>query len=72
MLVGCELQCRLGHREQKDEWSPRRIDVFQRNNVLPPNAIVSAGSANSACTAGKVIFFFNLNYLSFTSCVPII
>ena len=56
MLVGCELQCRLGHREQKDEWSPRRIDVFQRNNVLPPNAIVSAGSANSACTAGKVDF----------------
>lgn len=44
---------RLGHREQKDEWAPRRIDVFQRNNVLPPNAIVSAGSANSACTAGK-------------------
>ncbi|XP_023645878.1 protein RCC2 [Capsella rubella] len=43
---------RLGHREQKDEWAPRRIDVFQRNNVLPPNAIVSAGSANSACTAG--------------------
>ncbi|KAL0694938.1 hypothetical protein Bca4012_062118 [Brassica carinata] len=43
---------RLGHREQKDEWSPRRIDVFQRHNVLPPNAIVSAGSANSACTAG--------------------
>ncbi|KAF8113734.1 hypothetical protein N665_0046s0080 [Sinapis alba] len=43
---------RLGHREQKDEWSPRRIDVFQRNNVLPPNAIVSAGNANSACTAG--------------------
>jgi hypothetical protein len=44
---------RLGHREQKDEWAPRRIDVFQRNNVLPPNAILSAGSANSACTAGK-------------------
>jgi hypothetical protein len=43
---------RLGHREQKDEWAPRRIDVFQRNNVLPPNAILSAGSANSACTAG--------------------
>ncbi|CAH8385460.1 unnamed protein product [Eruca vesicaria subsp. sativa] len=46
------VNCRLGHREQKDEWSPRRIDVFQRHNVLPPNAIVSAGSANSACTAG--------------------
>lgn len=44
---------RLGHREQKDEWAPRRIDVFQRNNVLPSNAIVSAGAANSACTAGK-------------------
>ncbi|KAJ4840317.1 hypothetical protein Tsubulata_036838 [Turnera subulata] len=43
---------RLGHREQKDEWAPRRIDIFQRNNVLPENAIVSAGSVNSACTAG--------------------
>ncbi|KAL9254474.1 RCC2-like protein [Drosera capensis] len=42
---------RLGHREQKDEWTPRRIDVFQSHNVLPPNAIVSAGAANSACTA---------------------
>ncbi|XP_022137402.1 protein RCC2 homolog [Momordica charantia] len=43
---------RLGHREQKDEWAPRRVDVFQRKNVLPPDAIVSAGSVNSACTAG--------------------
>ncbi|KZV44105.1 hypothetical protein F511_30982 [Dorcoceras hygrometricum] len=43
---------RLGHREQKDEWSPRRVDVFTRNNVLPPDAVVSAGSVNSACTAG--------------------
>ncbi|KAL3840243.1 hypothetical protein ACJIZ3_024834 [Penstemon smallii] len=43
---------RLGHREQKDEWAPRRVDVFTRNNVLPPGAVVSAGSANSACTAG--------------------
>ncbi|KAK8476675.1 hypothetical protein V6N13_120863 [Hibiscus sabdariffa] len=43
---------RLGHREQKDEWVPRRVEVFQKNNVLPPNAIVSAGSVNSACTAG--------------------
>ncbi|KAF6136147.1 hypothetical protein GIB67_030195 [Kingdonia uniflora] len=42
---------RLGHREQKDEWSPRAIDVFQRNNILTPNAVISAGSANSACTA---------------------
>lgn len=42
---------RLGHREQKDEWSPRRIDIFQRHNVLPPNAVISAGSVNSACTA---------------------
>lgn len=43
---------RLGHREQKDEWSPRRIDIFTKRNVLPPDAVVSAGSANSACTAG--------------------
>ncbi|XP_042453382.1 protein RCC2-like [Zingiber officinale] len=43
---------RLGHREQKDEWAPRLVEVFQKQNVLPPNAIVSAGSVNSACTAG--------------------
>ncbi|KAL5557918.1 hypothetical protein UlMin_034129 [Ulmus minor] len=43
---------RLGHREQKDEFSPRRVDVFSRQNILPPDAIISAGSVNSACTAG--------------------
>ncbi|GLT69153.1 hypothetical protein SLA2020_413290 [Shorea laevis] len=43
---------RLGHREQKDEWVPRRVEVFTKHNVLPPNAVVSAGSVNSACTAG--------------------
>lgn len=43
---------RLGHREQKDEWAPRRVDVFTKHNVLPPNAVVSAGSVNSSCTAG--------------------
>ncbi|PSR99613.1 hypothetical protein CEY00_Acc23586 [Actinidia chinensis var. chinensis] len=43
---------RLGHREQKDEWAPRRVDVFTRHNVLPPNAVISAGSVNSSCTAG--------------------
>ncbi|KAK6245512.1 hypothetical protein SCA6_008602 [Theobroma cacao] len=43
---------RLGHREQKDEWVPRRVEIFQKHNVLPPDAIVSAGSVNSACTAG--------------------
>ncbi|XP_010271434.1 PREDICTED: protein RCC2-like [Nelumbo nucifera] len=43
---------RLGHREQKDEWVPRRVEVFQRQNVLPPDAVVSAGSVSSACTAG--------------------
>ncbi|KAH7850300.1 hypothetical protein Vadar_030682 [Vaccinium darrowii] len=43
---------RLGHREQKDEWLPRRVDVFTRHNVLPPNAVISAGSVNSSCTAG--------------------
>ncbi|XP_021902462.1 protein RCC2 homolog [Carica papaya] len=43
---------RLGHREQKDEWLPRRVDIFQRQNTLPPDAVISAGSVNSACTAG--------------------
>ncbi|KAK6938922.1 Regulator of chromosome condensation, RCC1 [Dillenia turbinata] len=42
----------LGHREQKDEWVPRRVDVFQRQNVLPADAVISAGSVNSSCTAG--------------------
>ncbi|WZZ58154.1 hypothetical protein YC2023_058261 [Brassica napus] len=40
-MEGCKA---WGHRQH-----PRRIDVFQRHKVLPPNAIVSAGSANSAC-----------------------
>ncbi|XP_056177272.1 uncharacterized protein LOC115693121 isoform X3 [Syzygium oleosum] len=39
-------------REQKDEWLPRRVDIFQKHNVLPPDAVISAGSVNSACTAG--------------------
>ncbi|KAI9118082.1 hypothetical protein K1719_010414 [Acacia pycnantha] len=43
---------RLGHREQKDEWSPRRVDSFRDRNVVPPDAVISAGSVNSACTAG--------------------
>ncbi|KAL4584210.1 hypothetical protein LXL04_008802 [Taraxacum kok-saghyz] len=43
---------RLGHREQKDEWSPRRVDIFTKHNILPPTAILSAGSVTSACTAG--------------------
>uniref|UniRef100_A0A1D1XK72 Protein RCC2 n=1 Tax=Anthurium amnicola TaxID=1678845 RepID=A0A1D1XK72_9ARAE len=43
---------RLGHREQKDEWVPRLVEVFQKQNILPPTAIVSAGSVNSACTGG--------------------
>ncbi|KAG6557008.1 hypothetical protein Mapa_001424 [Marchantia paleacea] len=43
---------RLGHKEQKDEWAPRVVDQFQRSNTLPPTAVVAAGSAYSACTAG--------------------
>ncbi|KAJ6773593.1 PROTEIN RCC2 [Salix purpurea] len=43
---------RLGHREQKDEWVPRCVDIFSKHNVLPPGAVISAGSVNSACTAG--------------------
>ncbi|KAG6537940.1 hypothetical protein ZIOFF_003043 [Zingiber officinale] len=51
-LFSVHADVRLGHREQKDEWAPRLVEVFQKQNVLPPNAIVSAGSVNSACTAG--------------------
>ncbi|KAM0884928.1 hypothetical protein ACQ4PT_030685 [Festuca glaucescens] len=42
----------LGHNEQKDEWQPRLVQIFQKNNILGPNDIISAGSASSACTAG--------------------
>ncbi|CAK7346251.1 unnamed protein product [Dovyalis caffra] len=48
---------RLGHREQKDEWAPRRVDVFSKHNVLPSDAVISAGSVNSACTAGNMHHF---------------
>lgn len=43
---------RLGHREQKDEFKPRKVDVFFRTNILPPTAVVAAGNSFSACTAG--------------------
>ncbi|XP_044962058.1 protein RCC2-like [Hordeum vulgare subsp. vulgare] len=43
---------RLGHNQQKDEWQPRLVEMFQKNNILGPNDIISAGSASSACTAG--------------------
>ncbi|CAI9281605.1 unnamed protein product [Lactuca saligna] len=43
---------RLGHREQKDEFTPRRVDVFTKHNTLPPTAVISAGCVNSASTAG--------------------
>nr|XP_043636781.1 protein RCC2-like [Erigeron canadensis] len=42
---------RLGHREQKDEFSPRRVDLFTKHNLIPPSAVVSAGSVNSSVTA---------------------
>lgn len=54
MLKKLLIYYRLGHREQKDEWAPRRVDVFTRHNVLPPDAIVSAGGMNSSCTAGMI------------------
>ncbi|CAM6093379.1 unnamed protein product [Calypogeia fissa] len=43
---------RLGHKEQKDEWVPRAVDVFHQTNLLPPSAIIAAGASYSACTAG--------------------
>lgn len=42
---------RLGHKEQKDEWVPRRIDTFHETNRLPSTAVIAAGAAYSACTA---------------------
>ncbi|XP_044947260.1 protein RCC2-like [Hordeum vulgare subsp. vulgare] len=44
---------RLGHNEQKDEWQPRPVEIFQKNNILSPSDIISAGSASSACTASR-------------------
>lgn len=38
---------------QKDEWIPRVVETFQRGNILPPTAVVAAGSAYSAASAGK-------------------
>lgn len=67
--------CRLGHREQKDEWSPRRVDVFTRHNVLPPNALVSAGSVNSSCTAGMVLLLLWFSFqllLDEKICLPLV
>lgn len=55
--------CRLGHREQKDEFAPRRVDIFTNRNVLPPDAIISAGSVNSACTAGMHLCISNTHSL---------
>lgn len=55
--------CRLGHREQKDEFAPRRVDIFTNRNVLPPDAIISAGSVNSACTAGMQLCISNTHSL---------
>ncbi|VFQ80970.1 unnamed protein product [Cuscuta campestris] len=43
---------RLGHREKKDEWAPRRVDGISRQNVLPPDVVILAGSVNSSCIAG--------------------
>lgn len=43
---------RLGHKEQKDEFLPRLVETFQRGNVLPSTAVIAAGSAYSAATAG--------------------
>ncbi|CAI9294358.1 unnamed protein product [Lactuca saligna] len=45
---------RLGHREQKDEFTPRRVDVFTKHNTLPPTTVISAGSVSSACTVGQM------------------
>jgi hypothetical protein len=49
---------RLGHNEQKDEWKPRLVEIFTKNNILGPNDIVSDGSTSSACTAGGMMHIY--------------
>jgi hypothetical protein len=44
---------RLGQKVQKDEWLPRSVETLQRANVLPPIAVIAAGSAYSAANAVK-------------------
>eukprot|EP00899_Mesostigma_viride_P007600 jgi/Mesvir1/16841/Mv15734-RA.1 len=42
---------RLGHKEQKDEWVPKQVEVFSGRNVCPADAVIGAGGAVS-CAAG--------------------
>lgn len=58
--------CRLGHKEQKDEWIPRLVEVFTRGNILPPTAVISAGSAYSAATAGNFEHISLIKHISLT------
>jgi predicted membrane protein len=66
------LICRLGHREQKDEWNPRRVDVFQKHNVVPPSSVISAGSVNSACTAGICKLSLKLRGIIMCTACPVL
>ncbi|KAG5556982.1 hypothetical protein RHGRI_007286 [Rhododendron griersonianum] len=43
---GCGDYGRLGHKEHKDEQVPRRVEIFTKHNVLPPDALIAAGSVN--------------------------
>ncbi|CAN6224191.1 unnamed protein product [Urochloa humidicola] len=54
---GCGTYGRLGHGKQNDEWKPCPMLFFENSKVLPPNAVVSAGSASSACTAGGGLLY---------------
>ncbi|GKB27917.1 protein RCC2 [Tanacetum coccineum] len=47
----------LGIKEQMRKWSPRRVEIFTKHNLIPPDAIISAGYASSACTAGSFHHF---------------
>ncbi|XP_058205807.1 uncharacterized protein LOC131319539 [Rhododendron vialii] len=49
---GCGDYGRLGHKEQKDEWVPHRVEIFTKHNVLPHDALIAVGSIHFACTAG--------------------
>eukprot|EP00798_Chlamydomonas_sp_ICE-L_P030066 gene30066-35035_t len=46
---GCGNYGRLGHRVQKDEFAPKKVEEFRGRITVPPDAIVAAGSTSTFC-----------------------
>jgi hypothetical protein len=48
----CVFAChRLGHRVQRDEHAPKRVEEFQRRLSISPDALVAAGSTSTFVVA---------------------